>query len=302
MSNQADSVKSIFYALLANGAIAAAKLGAAFYTGSTALLAEAIHSLADCGNQGLLLLGLKRAQEPPSPDYPLGHGRAIYFWSFIVALILFSMGGLFSIYEGVHKLGSREPINAPVLAVAILVFSLVAEAFSLYGCLREVNKVRGQRNLWRWFRESRQSELIVVLGEDIAALLGLGFALVAVGAAVFTGNPMYDALGSIMIGALLILVAIAIGMEVKGLLIGQSAEPAEQEAIRQFIAGHPRVEQVLNLITVQLGQELMVAVKAKMRESQNAGTLIDDINATEDALQAAFPAVRWVFFEPDTVD
>jgi divalent metal cation (Fe/Co/Zn/Cd) transporter len=162
--------------------------------------------------------------------------------------------------------------------------------------------VRGQRTLWRWFRESRQSELIVVLGEDIAALLGLAFALIAVLVAVITGNPMYDALGSIMIGVLLILVAIGIGLEVKGLLIGQSAEPAEQEAIRQFIASHPRVEQVLNLITVQLGQELMVAVKAKMRESQSAGTLIDDINATEEALQAAFPAVRWVFFEPDLVD
>jgi cation diffusion facilitator family transporter len=302
LSNQADSVKSILYALFANGAIAAAKLGAAFYTGSTAMLAEAIHSLADCGNQGLFLLGLKRAKLPPSPDYPLGHGRAIYFWSFIVALILFSMGGLFSIYEGVHKLSSREPLNAPLLAVGILVFSLIAEAFSLYGCVREINKVRGQRTLWRWFRESRQSELIVVLGEDIAALFGLAFALIAVVVAVATGNPMYDALGSIMIGVLLIVVAFGIGLEVKGLLIGQSAEPAEQEAIHQFIAGHPRVEQVLNLITVQLGQELMVAVKAKMRESQNACTLIDDINATEEALQAAFPAVRWVFFEPDLVD
>jgi cation diffusion facilitator family transporter len=302
LSNQADSVKSIFYALFANGGIAVAKLGAAFYTGSTSMLAEAIHSLADCGNQGLLLLGLKRAKQPASPDYPLGHGRAIYFWSFIVALILFSMGGLFSIYEGVHKLNSGEPLNAPLLAIAILVFSMVAEAFSLYGCLREVNKARGQRNLWRWFRESRQSELIVVLGEDVAALFGLAFALIAVLVAVVTGNPMYDALGSIMIGVLLILVALGIGLEVKGLLIGQSAEPTEQEAIRQFIASHPRVEQVLNLITVQLGQELMVAVKAKMRESQNASTLIDDINATESALQAAFPAVRWVFFEPDMVD
>ena len=302
MSNQADSVKSIFYALFANGAIAVAKLGAAFYTGSTAMLAEATHSLADCGNQGLLLLGLKRAKQPPSPDYPLGHGRAIYFWSFIVALILFSVGGLFSIYEGVHKLSSHEPINAPLLAIGILVFSLIAEAFSLYGCLREVNKVRGQCNLWRWFRESRQSELIVVLGEDIAALLGLAFALIAIVVAVVTGNPMYDALGSIMIGVLLIVVAIGIGWEVKGLLIGESAEPTEQEAIRQFIASHPRVEQVLNLITLQLGQELMVAVKAKMRESQSAGTLIDDINATEEALRAAFPAVRWVFFEPDHVE
>jgi cation diffusion facilitator family transporter len=302
LSSQADSVKSILYALAANGAIAVAKAGAAFYTGSSAMLAEAIHSLADCGNQGLLLLGLRRAQRPPSADYPLGHGRAIYFWSFIVALILFSMGGLFSIYEGAHKLGSREPLNAPLLAIAILLFSIVAEAFSLYGCLREVNKVRHGRSLWRWFRESRQSELIVVFGEDIAALFGLAFALIAVLLAVATGNLMFDALGSIMIGVLLIVVAIGLGVEIKGLLIGQSAEPAEQEAIRLFIASHPTVEQVMNLITLQLGREIMVAVKAKMRESQNAAALIDDINQTERALHAAFPAVRWVFFEPDVTD
>lgn len=302
MSHQADSVRSIFYALAANAAIAVAKLGAALYTGSTAMLAEAIHSFADCGNQGLLLLGLKHAKRPPSPDYPLGHGRAIYFWSFIVALILFSMGGLFSIYEGAHKLGSREPLKAPLLAIAILAFSIVAEAFSLYGCLQEINKVRGGRGLLRWFRESRQSELIVVAGEDIAALLGLSFALLAVLLAVLTGNPMFDALGSIAVGALLILVAIGIGVEIKGLLIGQSAEPAEREAIRQFITSDPRVERVLNLITLQLGQEIMVAVKAKMRAAPDAATLIDGINETERALHAAFPTVRWVFFEPDVAD
>ena len=162
MSAQADSVKSILYALGANFAIALAKSAGAFYTGSASMLAEAIHSFADCGNQALLLYGLKSAKQPPSPDFPLGYGKAIYFWSFIVALILFSMGGLFSIYEGVHKLSATDALSSPWVAVAILVFGIIAESFSLYGCLREVNKVRAGRTLWRWFRDSRQSELIVI--------------------------------------------------------------------------------------------------------------------------------------------
>ncbi|MGH8643408.1 MAG: cation diffusion facilitator family transporter, partial [Gammaproteobacteria bacterium] len=172
MSQQADSVKPILYALGANAAIALAKLYAAVSTGSSAMLAEAIHSVADCANQGLLLLGIKRAKRPASAEHPLGHGKAVYFWSFIVALMLFSMGGLFSVKEGAHKLHAQEPLSAPWLAIGVLVFSIAVEVVSLTGCLREVNKVRGQRSLWRWFRESRQSELIVVLGEDIAALLG----------------------------------------------------------------------------------------------------------------------------------
>ena len=301
MSAQADSVKSILYALGANLAIAVSKLAGALYTGSASMLAEAIHSFADCGNQGLLLYGLKNAKQPPSPDFPLGYGKAIYFWSFIVALILFSMGGLFSIYEGVHKLGSHDEIKSPWVAVAILVFGVIAESFSLYGCLREINKVRGNRSLWRWFRDSRQSELIVILGEDIAALFGLVFALSAILLAVVTGNPMFDALGSIAIGALLIVVAILVGMEVKSLLIGQSVEPAEREAIRDFIASQPEVRRVFSTITLQLGQEIMLAVKAEMREADGR-RMIDQINAVEERLHERFPAVRWIFFEPDVVD
>ena len=301
MSAQADSTKSILYALAANLAIAAAKFAGALYTGSASMLAEAIHSCADCGNQGLLLYGLKNAKQPPSPDFPLGYGKAIYFWSFIVALILFSMGGLFSIYEGMHKLGSHEPINSPWLAVAILVFGIIAESFSLYGCLTEINKVRNGRSLWRWFRESRQSELIVILAEDIAALFGLVFALSAISLAVVTGNPIYDALGSIAIGVLLIVVAILVGAEVKSLLIGQSVEPAEREAIREFIASQPEVRQVLHTVTLQLGQEVMLAVKAEMRET-DVRRMKDQINAIEVRLRERFPAVRWIFFEPDVAD
>jgi cation diffusion facilitator family transporter len=302
MSHEASSLKSIFFALGANAAIAGAKLFAAVHTGSNSMLAEAIHSFADCGNQGLLLLGLKRAARPPSPDYPLGYGKAIYFWSFIVALILFSMGGLFSIYEGIHKLESHEGLESPWLAVGILVFSIVMESVSLYGCLREVNKQRGRRGLWRWFRETRQSELIVVLGEDIAALAGLMLALMAVLLAIVTGDPMYDAAGSIAIGALLVLVAVGVGAEIKGLLIGQSVEPEIRQAIRDYLENCEEIARVFNIITLQLGDDVMVAVKAEMRDVIAAADLMQDINRCEAGLRRAFPRVRWVFFEPDVAD
>jgi cation diffusion facilitator family transporter len=302
MSHQADSLKSIFFALGANAAIAAAKLFAALHTGSNSMLAEAVHSFADCGNQGLLLVGLKRAKRPPSPDYPLGYGKAIYFWSFIVALILFSMGGLFSIYEGIHKLESHEGLESPWIAVGILGFSIVMELVSLFGCLREVNKARGKKGLWRWFRETRQSELIVVLGEDVAALAGLALALIAVLLAIFTGDPVYDAAGSIAIGVLLVGVAVGIGVEIKGLLIGQGVEPDVKQAMQDYLEGRAEVGRVFNILTLQLGSEIMVAAKVQMREAAAAADLVADINRCEAGLRAAFPQVKWVFFEPDVAD
>ncbi|HJV10416.1 MAG TPA: cation diffusion facilitator family transporter, partial [Burkholderiales bacterium] len=204
---KADSVRTIFYALGANLAIAVAKTGAAVTTGSSAMLAEAIHSYADAGNQVLLLWGMKQAKRPPSPEYPLGWGKAVYFWSFIVALVLFSMGGLFSLYEGWHKLLHPAELSYPWVAVGILVFGLAAETVSMRAALQEVNKVRGERSHWQWFRTSRQSELVVILGEDFAALVGLALALIAVLMTMLTGNPMWDGLGSMWIGVVLIGVA-----------------------------------------------------------------------------------------------
>jgi cation diffusion facilitator family transporter len=298
---KADSVRTIFYALGANLAIAAAKTGAAIATGSSAMLAEAIHSYADSGNQGLLLWGMKQAKRPPSPDYPLGWGKAVFFWSFIVALVLFSLGGLFSVYEGWHKLAHPESLRYPWVAVAILVFGLVVETVSLRACLHEVNKVRNQKSLWRWFRESRQSELVVILGEDLAALLGLALALVAVLITIVSGNPMWDALGSIAIGVVLVLVAAGIGYEIKGLLIGQSAEPETENRIREFLERHEGIEKVYRIITMQLGTSLMVALKARMKAT-SAAQLVADINRAEQALRAEFPEIQWLFFEPDVAD
>ena len=302
MSGKADSLKTIFYALGANFAIFLSKAAAAVITGSGAMTAEAVHSLADCGNQLLLLLGLKQAKAPPSPDYPLGRGKEIYFWSFLVALLLFSVGGAFSIYEGLHKLHEPEPVKWPWLAIGVLAFGIVAESFSMYGCMTEVNKARGTRSLWRWFRESRQSELIVIFGEDLAALLGLTFALLAVLLTMLTGNPVFDAIGTLAIGILLVVIAVFVAIEVKALLIGQSVDAELKAAILEFLAGRAEIARVFNLITLQLGSEIMVAIKAEMRGDLSGKGVVDSINAVEKDLRARFPEIRWSFFEPDVSD
>jgi len=302
MAAQADSLKSIFFALGANFAIALAKSAGAVFTGSASMLAEAIHSFADCANQALLIWGLKEAKRDASAEHPLGHGRAIYFWSFIVALMLFSMGGLFSIYEGAHKLHDSEPVKYAWVAVGILAFGVAAESVSLWGALREINKERGAASLWLWFRQSRQSELLVIFGEDLAALGGLALALGFILLSIVTGNPMWDAVGSICIGVLLVLVAILVGIEVKALLVGQSAEPLVLAALRAHLVAQPQVAQLYSLITQQLGSEIMLAVKARMQPQASDVALIEAINAVERGLRVAFPQLRWIFFEPDLRD
>ena len=265
------------------------------------MLAEAIHSYADAGNQGLLLWGMKQAKRPPSPDYPLGWGKAVFFWSFVVAIVLFSLGGVFSLYEGWHKLHTLEPLTSPWVAVGVLVFGLAAEAVSLRACLHEVAKVQNGRSLWQWFRESRQSELVVILGEDLAALFGLLLALVAVLLAIYTGDPMWDAYGSMAIGVVLIVVAAGIAIEIKGLLIGQSAEPETEARLKVFLERQDGILGVYRLITLQLGTTLMVAVKARVRAS-GAAELVAIANRAEAALRAEFPEIQWLFFEPDVAD
>ena len=288
--------------MLANLGIAITKTVAAIITGSGAMLAESIHSFADCGNQGLLFVGLKNAKKAPTIDHPLGHGKAIYFWSFIVALILFSMGGLFSIYEGVHKLNSSEEISNPYIAIAVLSVSMLLEGASLWGCITQINKIRHNESLWKWFRNSRQSELVVVMGEDVAALLGLAFALLSVVLSMITGNPIYDAFGSIGIGALLVVISIFLAVKIKGLLIGQSIAPEVRQDIVSFLETQPEVKSVLNLITLQLGEQIMVAVKAKMENTGTVDELIQNINRCEVALKKHNPAIQWSFFEPDVTD
>ena len=302
MAGQADSLKSILFALFANSAIAMAKGVAAFITGSGAMLAEAIHSVADAGNQLLLILGLRQTKKPPTHDHPLGFGKSIYFWSFLVAVILFSLGGMFSIYEGVHKLLHPTPLSHPWIAIGVLVFAIAAESVSLWGCMREVNKERHGRNILQWFRHSRSSALIVVFGEDVAALFGLMFALLAITVTYLTGDPLWDAVGTISIGVLLIVVAVFVAIEVKELLIGQSVEPELLAEMEGFLRARPEVEEVYSLLTMQFGPDAMVAVKARMAPTGSERALVETINRVERDFRERFDSIAWLFFEPDVED
>lgn len=298
MARGSDTTRSIVVSLGANVAIALAKLAGALITGSGSMLAEALHSVADSGNEGLLLWGRREAKKRPTAVHPLGQGRATYFWSFIVALLLFSMGGVASVYEGIRKLSAGEHIESPWLAIGILIFAAVAEAISLYVALRQINRVRGSRSLWKWFRTTRRSELIIVFGENGAALAGLGVALIAVLLTVWTGDPLYDAAGSIIIGVLLVVVAVAIGAQTKSLLIGESASPRVRRDIKAFLGAWPGIAAMREFITLQHGEDVFVAAKAEIQGTPSIRELEAAIAACEAGLKAAFPEVRWVFLEP----
>jgi cation diffusion facilitator family transporter len=293
-----ETTRSIVVSLGANVAIAVVKLVGALMTGSGSMLAEALHSVADSGNEALLLWGRREAKQPPTATHPLGQGRATYFWSFIVALLLFSMGGVASVYEGIRKLSAGETVQSPWLAIGILVFAAVAEAISLYVPLRQINRVRGKRSLWHWFRTTRRSELIIVFGENAAALAGLGVALVAILLTIVTGDPVYDAVGSMVIGGLLVVVALAIAAQTKSLLIGESASPRVRHDIKAFLRAWPGVAAVREFITLQHGEDVFVAVKAELRGTPSTREFEAAIAACEAGLKAAFPEVRWIFFEP----
>jgi len=297
-----STARAILYAFLANFGIAIAKSWAAWLTGSGSMLAEAIHSYADTGNQVLLYLGLTQSQRPADTEHPLGYGKLSYFWSFVVALLLFSMGGLFSIYEGVHKFMHPEVLSQIWIAIVVLVIAILLEGGSLLGCLREIRKIRGQRSFAEWFRHTRSSELVVVLGEDIGAQVGLVLAMAFLTMAAYTGNPIYDALGSVCIGVVLLVVSIFVAWRIKGLLVGRSADPEIQEAIEAIIAEQDGIEYVFNTITVQFGPDTMLATKIKMCDGVDIGVAVESINALERKLKQRVPNLRWCFVEPDVRD
>jgi len=302
MSDHGSSAKAILYAFVANLGIALAKLAAALYTHSGSMLAEAIHSFADCGNQVLLFIGLKQAQKPPDARHPLGYGRVTYFWSFIVALLLFAMGGLFSINEGWHKLHASEPLNKAWVALLVLGVSVALEFGSLLGCLREIKKLRRGRSLAYWVRNTRNAELVVVLGEDVAALVGLALAFVFVALAAATGNPVFDAIGSMVIGVVLVCVSLFIALRIKGLIVGRSAEEDLQEALEAQIAAEPGIAELYRAITVQMGPQVMLAVKVRMTAGLSIEEAVKCLNELERNIKAKFPEVAWCFVEPDTED
>jgi len=303
MSSASGSpAKAILYAFVANLCIAIAKLATALYTGSGSMLAEAIHSFADTGNQVLLFIGLKGAERAADEDHPLGYGKLSYFWSFIVALMLFSVGGLFSIYEGLHKLSTPTELNQIWIALIVLGLAIVVESFSLMGAIREANLMRGRKTLFAWLKHTRNAEIVVVIGEDLAAILGLVIAFFFLGLTWITGNPVYDAIGSVCIGVILILVAIFLVIRLQGLLVGKSAEPDLQILIDELIADHDQIQAVLNTITLQMGPKIMLAAKIVIDENTSVGEAVLLINELERKLKAAYPEIGWCFIELDNTD
>jgi cation diffusion facilitator family transporter len=299
---QKSTARAILYAFLANFGIAIAKTWAAWLTGSGSMLAEAIHSYADTCNQVLLFLGLKQSQRPADEEHPLGYGKLSYFWSFVVALLLFSMGGIFSIYEGIHKLQHPEPLSMIWVAIGVLVLALFLEGSSLYGAWREIGKVRGDRPFREWLKHTRNSELVVVLGEDVGAQLGLLIALGFLVLAAITGNPVYDAMGSIAIGVVLLVISLFVASRVRSLLVGRSADPEIQEIIAAVINDQDDVMMVFNTITIQFGPDTMLAVKVKMRPQISIEAAVHSINAMERELKERVSKLKWVFIEPDVTD
>ena len=294
------SRRAIVAAFLANLGIALVKFAGAAVTGSASLLAEGVHSLADTGNQGLLFLGGSRARREATPEHPFGFGRERFFWSFVVALVLFSMGGLFAIYEGIDKLIHPHETEALGVAVAILTISMVLEGLSLRTAVRESRPYKGELSWWRFIRSSRQPELPVVLLEDTGALCGLVFALTGVVLASVTGEPRWDAVGSLAIGLLLVSIAMVLGVEMKALLIGESATPAVEEAIRTAMTTAPAVRRLIHLRTEHLGpDELLVGAKLEFDRTLSVPALAQAIDDVEARVRAVVPAAHIMYIEPD---
>ncbi|MFD2764179.1 cation diffusion facilitator family transporter [Micromonospora eburnea] len=293
--------RAIVAALAANIGIAVTKFVAYLLTGSSSMLAEAIHSVADSGNQGLLLLGGRRAKREATAQHPFGYGRERYIYAFIVSIVLFSLGGLFALYEAYHKWSHPVPITSwRVVPVAVLVIAIVMEGFSFRTAIKEANVTRGSQSWVRYVRRAKAPELPVVLLEDFGALIGLVFALFGVGMTLATGNGRWDALGTAMIGVLLVIIAIILAIETKSLLLGEGAEPTDLAAIERAVVGGPEVERIIHMKTLYLGpEELMVAAKIAVSPCETADDLARDINAVEARIRDAVPIARVIYLEPD---
>ena len=299
MSNSGGT-RAIVAALLANLGIAITKFIAYLLSGSSSMLAESVHSLADSGNQVLLLIGGKRANRAATEEHPFGYGRERYIYAFLVSIILFSVGGVFSIYEGVHKIEHPEPINVPWVPLGVLLIAIVLESFSLRTALGESATERRGISILEFVRRAKAPELPVVVLEDIAALVGLVLALLGVSAAVITGNGVYDGIGTVFIGLLLIVVAIVLGIEVKSLLVGEGASPADVEAIKAAATAGADIEQIIHMKTLYLGpDELLVGMKVAVTATTSAQQVSAAINAVEQRVRAAVPIARVIYIEPD---
>jgi cation diffusion facilitator family transporter len=300
MSAGGDSSKVIIFALLANLGIAVSKFVAAFISGSASMLAEAIHSLVDTTNQVLLLIGGKQSKKAPTDIHPLGFGREAFFWSFMVAIMLFSLGGMFAIYEGVHKLEAHEAISSPLVGLTVLIVSLVLEGFSFRACLQEVKKQNKHGSLATWFKKTTSSDLLVVFMEDAAAMLGLVIATACLLIAWQTGNPVWDAVGSIAVGCVLVVVAVLLAIEIKSLMIGEAPSTDFRSFLEQEIPKHIPDGKLLRLIALQTGaRDVLLSFKVSPGSVRESKQLIEGINSLERETKSVFPEVRWQFVEPD---
>ncbi|MBK5268870.1 MAG: cation diffusion facilitator family transporter [Acidimicrobiia bacterium] len=292
--------KAIVAAFFANLGIAIAKFIAFAFTGAASMLAEAIHSLADTGNQALLLFGGRSARREETEMHQFGFARERYFWSFVVALVLFTLGGVFAIYEGIEKLRHPHDIDSPIWAFGVLLFAILLESYSFRTAIHEARPLKGKGSWWSFIRRSRSPELPVVLLEDLGALTGLVIALVGVTLAVTTGQARWDAAGSLAIGILLVAIATILAIEMRSLLIGESASPDQADEITAAIAGAPNVVRLIHMRTEHLGPEdLLVAAKVEFVGSLSVAALADAIDVTEAAIRAAVPAVNLIYLEPD---
>lgn len=294
--------RAIVAALLANLGIAVAKFVGFLVTGSGALLAEGVHSVADSGNQALLLLGSRRAQRPATPVHPFGYGRERYFWAFVVAVVLFTLGSAFAVLEGIEKLREPHEVESPVWAVGILSVAIVLESLSFRTAVQVADRARAGAGWWRYIRRARAPEVPVVLLEDLGALLGLVIALVAVLLTVATDDPVFDAAGTLTIGVLLGVIALFLAAEMKSLLIGESATERQQQAIRRTVEDHGSVRHLLHLRTQHLGpDELLVALKVSFAKGLSVGELAAAVNDVEAAVREQVPEARVMYVEPDLV-
>ncbi|MFE4669314.1 cation diffusion facilitator family transporter [Streptomyces sp. NPDC056716] len=292
--------KAIVAALVANLSIAVAKFVAFVFSGSSSMLAESVHSLADSGNQGLLLLGGKRAQREATPQHPFGYGRERYIYAFLVSIVLFSVGGMFAIYEGYEKIQHPHAIENWYWPVGVLVFAIIAETFSFRTAIKESNALRGQQSWTEFVRHAKAPELPVVLLEDLGALVGLFLALGGVGIALLTGDGIWDGIGTLCIGVLLILIAIVLAAETKSLLLGEAAGLNEVKKIEAAIVDGDTVTRIIHMRTLHLGpEELLVAAKIAVQHDDTATEIADAIDAAEARIREAVPIARVIYLEPD---
>ncbi len=295
--------KAIVAALLANVGIAVAKFIAFLLTGSSSMLAESVHSVADSGNQGLLLVGGKRAARQATAEHPFGYGRERYIYAFIVSIVLFSVGGLFALYEGYHKISEPEALVSPLIAIGVLVVAIGLEAYSFRTAIVESNKVRGDKSWIQFIRHAKAPELPVVLLEDFGAQVGLVLALIGVGLSVITGDAVWDGIGTVCIGVLLVLIAIILAIETKSLLLGESASLDMQHRIVDALTGDPDIDSVIHMRTLHLGpEELLVAAKLAIGPDVSATDIVGAINDAEQRVRAAEPIARVIYLEPDFRD